>query len=206
MSIWENSAMGERVDKTGKAVTRHVKADAHKSTSAPHLPPPSVSLEPVSSIILPEHEVSIMTKGDWSMVADVLDLCGTHNGDDLVHVTQYVKDGDMDALRVFKKYGHECSFSTICDVIEETTPLYGKEKPSDYVDSIEAHFKIATSGHFYYGDIAGVPAHEGILKIIHDNPDQVGSILAFLLRRKPDPDALTLYLANEAKALREGTL
>lgn len=196
----------KRVDKTGKVVTRHVKNDGPKIASAPHLPPPSVSLEPVSDIILPEHEVTIMTKDDWSMVADVLDLCGTHNGDDLIHVTQYVKDGDLDSLRVFKKYGNECSFSTICEVIEETNALYGKKKPSNYMESIDAHFKVATSGHFYYEDIAGVPAHEGVLKIIHDNPDQVDSILAFLLRRKPEPDALTLYLANEATALREGTL
>jgi hypothetical protein len=196
----------KRVDKTGKVVTRHVKADAATGTSAPHLPPPSVSLEPVSGIVLPEHEVTIMTKDDWSMVADVLDLCGTHNGDDLIHVTQYVKDGDMDALRVFKKYGHECSFSTICEVIEETNALYGKKKPSDYVDSIGVHFKIATSGRFYYGDITGVPEHERVLRIIHANMDQVDSILAFLLHREPEPEALTLYLANEAKALREGTL
>jgi hypothetical protein len=193
----------KRLDKTGKLVTRHVKDDGGNPTTVPQLPPPSASPEPVHKIVLPETVATPMTKDDWGTVSDVLDICGTHNSDDLAYVSPYIREGDMDALRLFQKFSAAHGFSTVVDVIELTHTL---DKPADYMESMSAHMMIAASGHFDYFDIAGVPEHESVLKIIHENAEQAGSILNFLKRGSADPEALKSYLANETKALREGTL
>jgi len=197
-----------RADKNGKMVLRHVKADAGAPSSAKQLPPPTASPAPINNIVLPQNGVTSMTKEDWATVAGVLDMCGTHQdvAVDMAQVVPYIRDGDMEAMRIFHKYSSDYSYPTIVDVIEAVNGLYGNDKPADYVEKVSAHMVIATSGYFDYFDIAGVPDNEAILKIIHENTQQVESILAFLMEREPDTEALESYLANQTTALRRGTL
>lgn len=189
----------KRMDKTGKLVTRHVRDDTSATSTVSQIPPPTVTPEP-SRIILPEDEATPMTAKDWAVVADVLDMC---NSDDLAHVSPYIRTGEMDAIKLFHRFGEEHAFSTIIDVLEVTHAL---PKPENYSEAMAAHMMIAASGSFDYFDIHGVPDHEAVLEIIHENSSQADSILSFLKKRPAEPNALREHLSNSTKALREGTL
>lgn len=192
----------KRMDKTGRIVTRHVKDDTATPSPA-SFPPPVTPSSKTDMIIIPGQEKIPMTKADFAIIGDLLDRCGSYNSDDLMHITPYIRDGDMDTLRVFHKYSDEYSYSGIIDVLSATYDLYPDK---DYAGTIEAHLKIAASGAFDYYDIAGVPEYEAVLRVIHDNTEQADSIIVFLNERGPDAGALTEYLANDVKAVREGTL
>lgn len=202
-----NNLMPEqRPDKNGKIVTRHVKADTPTGSASASIPPPTVSSTEPEMIVLPGKKVTPMTAADFETIADLLEMCGTYKSDDLAIVNSYIRDGDIDALRILKEHGQHVGFSLPDDVLRQTYALYGDERPADYADQIAAHIKIAETGNFDYFDISGNGEYEEVLRIIHENIDQADSIIRFFEDRGPDPDALRDYLSNEVVAVREGTL
>lgn len=196
----------KRPDKHGKLVTRLVLADSPIPTTSAPLPAPSVSPQKDAAVLPAKDAPRLMTKADFAVIADVLDMCGTHGSDDMYHVSPFIRGGNLEELRVFKDHGAETSFSTIVDVLNHTENLFKGGKPADYAEIISAHLRVAESGDFDYYDIGGNPEYEETLRVIHNNTDQVDAILTYLSDRGVDPEGLKEYLGNDVKPLREGTL
>lgn len=196
----------QRPDKNGKIVTRHVKPDALGSAASPSFPPPSAAQPKAEAIVIPGKKVTPMTKEDFETIADVLEMCGTYKSDDLTIVSNYIRDGDIEGLRLLKEHGPDSGFSLVDDVIRQTEVLYGENRPENYTDQIAAHIRIGETGRFDYFDIDGNGDSEEVLRIIHENIDQADSIQQFIEERGIDPDGLRDHLANEVTAMRRGAL
>lgn len=191
----------KRMDKNGKLVTRHVSIDNVSNSQPVTIPSPTAKQE---RVVLPGSETVPMTKNDMNMIGDLLDRCGgvEHR---YHYLTEYIREGDLDTLRIFHQYGRDAGFSTVVDVLQATYVFYA-ERPEDYVESVGKHIEIAVGSSFYYADVPGYPPYEAFLNVIQENLDKTDSIIRFLSGRNPDADALKAYLGNESTPLRDGTL
>ena len=188
----------KKQDKNGHLVTRYVKDEASGKKQVPSLPGPAA---PATSAALPAG-AKILTAEDLNLIARLINLC-SENSDDLMHLNVHIGSGDMRSLRVFDANPSE-NFSTIQDILYYTDSLYEKGEEIAGSASFEAHLKVAEESSFEYFN--GGDNDAEVIRLIHQNPDQVDSIIEFLDTRGSDAWALRQYLENGVKVLRGGTL